>query len=421
MTTADGNVLGTTVVVNHGLPSQRWNFVVMGDGYRESELLKYSYDVQNFVDKLKDTEPFDELWNAVNIYRIDVTSTDSGAKDPVACGGTGATPATYFDGSFCAGGIQRALVVDNATAIQTANNRVPEWDMLLVLVNSPIYGGTGGGVAVSSTHSSAGEIVIHEMGHTAFGLADEYQYYAGCGSGETGQDVYSGPEPVAPNITADTNRSIIKWRHLIDPSTPLPTTSNSDCTQCDFQPSPVPPGTVGAFEGAGYFHCGLYRPEFDCKMRALGIPFCAVCQEVIRNTLSPYLIQITQIRITVTTGDKDVDENDRVYLGIAGREFRCREEGDDDANPFHLKNNTVTLTFGDGSNVEDPVINDPRDPRIDVADILNSPVYVRTEPNAGEWEIVNARVETLPHSAIFSIKYPGIILDDDSGEKVELV
>ena len=117
----------------------------------------------------------------------------------------------------------------------------------------------------------------------------------------------------------------------------------------------------------------------------------------------------------------DIDENNRVYLGIAGREFRCRKENDDHANPFHLKNKTVTLTFGVGSDVEDPEINDPRDPFIDVADILNFPVYSRTEPNAGEWEIVNAKVETSPHTAIFSIKYPGIVLDDDSGEKVELV
>ena len=48
-------------------------------------------------------------------------------------------------------------------------------------------------------------------------------------------------------------------------------------------------------------------------------------------------------------------------VGIAGREFR--KEGDDNANPFHLKNQTASLTFGIGSNVEDPEINDPRNPR----------------------------------------------------------
>ena len=295
MTTADGNIVGIDIVVNHGLPSYRWNLVVLGDGYRTSELIKYRYDVQNFIDKLKDTKPFDELWNAINIYRIDVSSTDSGAKDPVACGGTGATPATYFDATFCVNGIQRLLIVNNTTAIQVASDRVPEWDMILVLVNSTVYGGSGGAVATSSTHPSASEIVIHEIGHTAFGLADEYEYYAGCGSGEVGQDVYTGPEPFEPNVTINTDRNTNKWRHLILPTTPMPTTSNANCSQCDPQPSPVPQGTVGAFEGAQYFHCGKFRPEFDCKMRALGPPFCAVCREVIRNTFSPFLIPISLI------------------------------------------------------------------------------------------------------------------------------
>src|SRR5262249_12421938 len=45
---------------------------------------------------------------------------------------------------------------------------------------------------------------------------------------------------------------------------------------------------VGAYEGAKYFHCKLYRPQFDCRMRALNNPFCAVCQAVITNTLAPF-------------------------------------------------------------------------------------------------------------------------------------
>ena len=253
MTTADGNIIGTDIVVNHGLPSRRWNLVVLGDGYRTSELIKYRYDVQNFIDKLKDTKPFDELWNAINIYRIDVSSTDSGADDPVACGGTGATPATYFDATFCGNGIQRLLIVNNTTAMQVASDRVPEWDMILVLVNSTVYGGSGGAVATSSTHPSASEIVIHEIGHTAFGLADEYEYYAGCGSGEVGHDVYTGPEPFEPNVTINTDRNTNKWRHLILPTTPMPTTSNANCSECDPQPSPVPQGTVGTFEGGSIF------------------------------------------------------------------------------------------------------------------------------------------------------------------------
>src|SRR5665811_921637 len=41
------------------------------------------------------------------------------------------------------------------------------------------------------------------------------------------------------------------------------------------------------FEGAGYFHCGAYRPEYDCKMRNLGVPFCHVCRQVIWNRIEP--------------------------------------------------------------------------------------------------------------------------------------
>ena len=48
-------------------------------------------------------------------------------------------------------------------------------------------------------------------------------------------------------------------------------------------------GVVGAFEGAHYFHCGAFRPEFDCKMRNSNRSFCAVCQRQIRTTMSPYL------------------------------------------------------------------------------------------------------------------------------------
>jgi hypothetical protein len=41
-------------------------------------------------------------------------------------------------------------------------------------------------------------------------------------------------------------------------------------------------------------------------------------------------------------------------------------------------------------------------------------------PLSGTWEITNAQVETTPFTSIFNIKYPGVILDDDSGEKVDL-
>jgi len=289
MGTSDGTVIGTTQVVNHGPASQKWNLVILSEGYRQSELPNFHTDVQNFINTLFQTAPFGELWSALNIYRIDVASTDSGTDDPSACGGTGATARTYFDASFCNSGIRRLLEVNEATVHSVVNAQMPQANMIMVIVNSTVHGGSGGSIAVFSLAPGGNEIGLHEMGHTAFGFADEYEYYAGCGSGETGHDHYTGGEPSQPNVTKDANRATNKWRDLVLVATPMPTTLNKNCAQCDPQDNPLTADTVGAYEGAFYNHCGAYRPQFNCRMRALGFPYCAVCQQVIRRTLAPYM------------------------------------------------------------------------------------------------------------------------------------
>ena len=295
MGAADGFVGGTQKIVDHGANSQRYNIVILGDGYRAAELAKYHADVQNFVDVLRASAPYGDLWCGINIHRVDVVSTDSGADDPATCGdasaGSGAVARTYFDATFCSGNlVRRLLTCDSASAHNVAQAQVPEVHMTLVVVNSAMYGGSGGLVATFSTAPGAAEIAMHEMGHTAFGFADEYEYYAGCFTGETGHDVYAGGEPVAPNVTLDTQRNSIKWRAVLTSATDaLPTTHNADCAKCDLQPNPRAAGYVGAYEGAQYVHCGCYRPSYNCRMRTLGQPFCGVCQKVIRDTLAPYL------------------------------------------------------------------------------------------------------------------------------------
>src|SRR5215211_7484910 len=298
MTTADGTIQGTTTIVDNGPPAQRFNLVIMGDGYQAAQMTQYANDVQRVVDTMFGTPPFDELRLAINVYRVDVTSTDTGADDPTTCGGSGATARTYFDATFCGDGVnQRLLVVNNTTALNTAGAQVPQWHTVLVVVNSTVYGGSGGAVGTFSLAPGAEEIALHEMGHTAFDLADEYEYFQGCASGETDRNNHPASEPAEVNVTTNTDRATLKWLGLVTASaTPWPTTKNADCTQCDPQGSPVAAGTVGLFEGAHYFHCGAFRPEFNCKMQALTdrtgtiiFPFCAVCRERIRTVLAPFL------------------------------------------------------------------------------------------------------------------------------------
>lgn len=289
MSTSDGRVIGTTQIVNHGPASRRWNLLIMPDGYREPELPAFAADADGIAAALLAARPFNQLRRAINVFRADVASTDSGADDPLACGGTGATAATYFDAAFCNDGIRRLLLVNERTALAVARAQLPQFHMALVVVNSTVDGGSGGSVAVISKAPGTVNVALHEIGHAAFQLADEYGYFEGCGSNEAGRDTYAGPEPAEPNVTANADRAAIKWAGLISAATPVPTTQNADCSDCDPQPNPHAVGTVGAFEGAHHFHCGVYRPEFNCRMREIDAPFCAVCRERIRRVLTPFL------------------------------------------------------------------------------------------------------------------------------------
>jgi len=94
-------------------------------------------------------------------------------------------------------------------------------------------------------------------------------------------DIYpAGAEPFEPNITRETHRDRIKWRHLLTPGVPLPTpTAPADQSKAQ--------QLVGAFEGGGYLKQGMYRPEQDCLMGSLleDEGFCAVCEKAIERRI----------------------------------------------------------------------------------------------------------------------------------------
>jgi hypothetical protein len=288
MSAADGVVVGTTKIVDHGPDARRWTMVILAEGYRQAELPKFRSDARAFVDQLFRTPPYTEMWCAINVYQVEIASTDSGADDPVACGdgtvGSGKTAATYFDATYCFNNTRRLLVGDQALALATAQAQVPEVDATVVIVNDAQYGGAGGSVAWFSTDPSAALIGIHELGHSAFRLADEYADV---------NNTHAGGEPPEPNITTVTARATTKWADLIKATTPLPTRSNPDatCATEDNGPSPVAVGTVGLFEGGGRTRCGVFRPEHLCNMKRLDQPFCAVCKRAIRARLRPHLPQ----------------------------------------------------------------------------------------------------------------------------------
>lgn len=285
MSAIDGQVIGVTKLIDNGPDTLRWNLVIIGDGYQESELEKYHGDAGKFVTQLRSTAPYDDMFAGINVYRIDVVSHDSGADDPGCAGGPVVTANTYFDATFCSmyrgHPLDRLLTVDDALALSVSTTYVPQKHQVVCIVNSTKYGGSGGSIATCSVHAQSARIAIHELGHSAFSLGDEY--------GGDGVDTPLG-EPDKPNATRDTDRTTNKWRALVAPTTAMPTQCNPLCVASGCVPPAAPPplGAVGTFEGAMISDCSVYRPSASCYMRDLNKPFCPVCAGVIRGTLQDF-------------------------------------------------------------------------------------------------------------------------------------
>jgi IgA Peptidase M64 len=206
---ADGTPLGRTVLVDHGPDALRWNLVIVAEGYQSTEQDTFNTDADNFVKFLLDQSPFDaiDVESGINISRVNIASNESGADDPAACGGSGVQRNTYLDATYCGDGkISRDLVVDNLLAKQVVTSLGGTPTCLLVLVNDTGDGGTGNvGIAVTSKSPDWLDTTLHEIGHAAFLLADEYAYVDSPVAQEPGQAIFPGPEPPAANATMSLN------------------------------------------------------------------------------------------------------------------------------------------------------------------------------------------------------------------------
>jgi len=212
------------------------NIVILGDGYKGSELEKFKIDAQNTVSAFFNETPFSNYQDYFNIFLIKVPSNESGAAlNPDSL------IDNYYGSTFWFAGIERLLVPTNSTNIMNVlASNFPLYDQVFMIVNSSKYGGSGGWVATASTHSSANEIAFHELGHSFSALADEY--WAGA--------QYASE---AINMTQETNIEILKWKNW-----------------------------YGDFGIGLYPHAESptwYRPHQNCKMRYLGVPYCSVCLE----------------------------------------------------------------------------------------------------------------------------------------------
>jgi IgA Peptidase M64 len=281
MSSAEGEYVRIRKIVDKGPDSARWNLLIFAEGYLQGDLgynKKFHKDAMALVADLLTVSPFDEFKTAVNVHRVDISSAEKGAWMPPPCGSAGPPKKTFFDARFCNGGRQEYLTVDTDAVIALAKNIFPEFDALVVLVNEDVYGGSGDfGVAVCTRKPSTRKLVAHELGHSAFALADEYD----------GPNVHANEEPAAANVTLETRSAHLKWKGLLSQGVPIPTTLNATCGAS--KTTTLGPGTVGAFEGARTCQCNVFRPSANCRMRDWTAQFCKVCKAEIRARLQPFL------------------------------------------------------------------------------------------------------------------------------------
>ena len=247
-----------------GPPYARINIVLLSEGYTQQQLPRFQTDAGKIVTRLLLFAPFQEYANSFNAYAIAVASQDSGADHPLSNDYRN----TFFNSTYNSFQVDRLLTIppnDRDPVSAHGAGRVdslleifmPEFDLACVVVNDPVYGGSGGGIIVVSTNSASAEIAIHELGHGFGRLGDEYE------------SAYPGyPDIEEPNTTRETRREFIKWNRWILESTPLPTPA-----------IPTYGSQVGLFEGAHYHATGWYRPKLNCMMRALANEYCEVCRQ----------------------------------------------------------------------------------------------------------------------------------------------
>jgi hypothetical protein len=229
-----------------GPPGTRYDLVFVGDGYTAAEQESFHAQVLARWAQVTAVEPFRTLKDRFNVWQVNAVSAESGSdNDPTP----GVEKDTALNGQFWCGGLDRLVCVDETVAKQYAA-LAPGADQALILVNSATYGGSGGGVTVSSGGNAlSGDIVVHELGHSIGGLADEY-------GGDAG--TYPSGEPTERNASkadaATMRAQQLKWFSYLGRPTP-------------------DGGVIGAFEGAAYYERGVYRPSEDSMMRSLGNEF----------------------------------------------------------------------------------------------------------------------------------------------------
>lgn len=254
-----------------GDPRNAIDVAILAEGYTEAERDSFIADAKKAVDAIFSHKPFDSHRDDFNFVAVWTPSANQGMSVPREGNWKETAFGSHYDTFYS----DRYLTTPNVCTIHDKLRGVP-YEHIIILANSPVYG--GGGIYNSYTLTTSKNpnfrpVVVHEFGHSFGGLADEYFYASEEMTTLYPEDI----EPWEPNITTFTDFGS-KWQSIIPEDTPIPTPAA--------QASRYP---VGAFEGGGYRSKGVYRPADRCRMRDNEWPdFCPACQHALDKLIRFY-------------------------------------------------------------------------------------------------------------------------------------
>lgn len=252
-----------TQLHNSGSKAKKFNMVIIGEGFADTTADQTAFD--NYVRDVvmqdllgRDVHP--EILNAINIFRINTFSKQSGVTQVNANGQVTTSKDTALGYRF-SGNWNRCWMEPGPNSVAAIdaliNTLIPEADVKAIVLNTPSFGGCSRGHHFAVTRGVDWSVFAHEFGHFFGKLGDEYQ----CNQGSAGCGAYTGSEPGAENLTKTVTRNSIEWNEWIPAARPVPTglANVSDQTQ-DIGLFP------GATIGSGQWWTGIYRPSWRGRM-----------------------------------------------------------------------------------------------------------------------------------------------------------
>lgn len=266
---------------DNGDHNNRINMVFIGDGFSKDDQQKWKDHVDDMLTGLFSSslgEPFGRYKNFFNVFRIDMISKHSGL-DPLNRNTPlrGERECKDWRAGDCQTDWKRTHDAIDYYMKEVDN---PEINLRMIALHSnqhiggAHYPGRGWLNIYSTGHERTVNIFLHETGHIAGFLADEYV---------TDQNAtYSGNEPAQANVTTILNP--LKWNQWVGFDQPY--TING---------SP----TIGTYEGAMQKGKGIFRASEQCMMNGYVNSFCAICREKLIHDFYRHVRPVDKVTVSM--------------------------------------------------------------------------------------------------------------------------